>query len=124
MQISIDDQRGEVIERLQNWKWKAEPPECQLNSLVFGSECPASNDNPDTISCHECEVMAAKRLAELLMPQEERTVTIDSDRWCGEDDLHPYEWAGVFSCGHVCYSHYGPVAYCPDCGAKVVRDGE
>lgn len=123
--MDINEQRREVIERLRARDWKGEPPECVLNYLVFGAYCQGIERGFDDVECcDKCERNAVEALAELLVPQCERTVTVEMERWCDEDDLHPYEWVGVFSCGHTCYSHYGPVEYCNDCGSKVVRDGD
>lgn len=66
--MSPDTERREVARRLRDWTWKSGPPECLLNQLVFGDECPGTDDDPDTIGCDECEVMAAKRLADLIEP--------------------------------------------------------
>lgn len=66
--MTTDDERREVAARLRDWTWKSAPPECLLNQLVFGEDCPGTDDDPDTIGCAECECMAAKRLADLIDP--------------------------------------------------------
>lgn len=66
--MATDDERRDVARRLREWTWKSAPPECLLNQLVFGDDCPGTDDDPDTIDCHQCEVIAAKRLADLVEP--------------------------------------------------------
>lgn len=72
--MPTNEERREVARRLKSWKWKSAPPECLLNSLAFGDECPANDDDPETIDCHECECMAAHRLADLIDPRTCRKV--------------------------------------------------
>lgn len=66
--MPTDKERREVARKLKSWEWKAVSPKCLLNSLVFDDECPGTDDDPDTITCQECERMAARRLADLIEP--------------------------------------------------------
>jgi len=66
--MPTDDERRDVARRLREWTWKSAPPECLLNQLVSGDDCPGTDDDQDTIDCHQCEVIAAKRLADLIDP--------------------------------------------------------
>lgn len=82
--MATDTERREVARRLRDWTWKSASPECLLNQLAFGDDCPGIDDNPDTIGCHECEVMAAKRLADLIEPSDR------NDKLCAHCDYCDY----------------------------------
>lgn len=80
-----DEERREVARKLRDWTWKSAPPECLLNQLAFGDDCPGTDDDPDAIDCHQCEAMAANRLADLIEPGEPEVkcvaeVKIDGER--------------------------------------------
>lgn len=108
-----DNERREVARRIKSWEWKSAPPECLLNSLAFGDDCPGTEDDPNTIGCHECECMAANRLAELIEPEPERT--------CNNVACSPC----AFRCSKCGWSDKDrcDFNYCPNCGAKVVDNG-
>ena len=82
-----DDERREVARRLRDWTWKSSPPECLLNQLAFGNDCPGTDDDPDAIGCDECEVMAAKRLADLIEPPTQCPYYRSDRHYCSIHDV-------------------------------------
>lgn len=112
--MPTNEERREVVQRLKNWTWKSSPSECILNALVFGDGCPGTDDDPDTIDCHQCECFAAKRLAELIEPEPQCTCKREKFYDAGR-----VWYSGCSKCRH-------PLnvldSYCPNCGAKVVDE--
>lgn len=84
--MATDDERRDVARRLREWTWKSAPPECLLNQLVFGDDCPGTDDDPDTIDCHQCEVIAAKRLADLVEPPTQCSYYHSERHYCSAYD--------------------------------------
>lgn len=126
-----NEERREVAARLRGWVWRNHPPKCLMNSIAFGDECPGTDDDPYTIDCHQCEVFAAKRLADLVEPESERTCrklpplnsgdryTLTAKYASGLEYSETLAYARCSECGtHFC----DDFAYCPKCGAKVVDE--
>lgn len=111
---ATNDERREVARRLREVKktgfystW------CRICMVVCGPECPVGCDED------EMAVDAAKRLADLIEPEPERTCRVKSVKEIDDYDGIIFGEA-VFTCGHSAEFVYCRPDYCPTCGARVV----
>lgn len=108
-----DNERREVAARLREVKktgfdftW------CKICMVVCGPECPVGCDED------EMAVDAAKRLADLIEHEPERTCHMEPDEIASHAMCGPA--VRCDACG-AAVPAVGTLRYCPNCGAKVVE---